>query len=322
MVFSFNQQEYRLSRGIPAELAGYQIPGGDASAISNEHLKLLVQKLDADASKVYYSVYLVDKKTTIRAKEETPFFKAYFALQHDQNLEVAEVGKMLIKEGQFNIIYSPTTEITSHYDGVRENIVLSIEYDLPLLEEWAIYFPLLAGFLEKVKSGEPAVLVPRPEWITKEIQEFIYKMLHISLDDGAKQKYFVQLVRSLLFHLLNQAVQQQPASNYNHYEMDRIQAAREMIRKNIRYHFVIREIAQKIGMNEFKLKNAFRELFGIGVYEYLRSERMQVARQLLEEPGRSIKEIASMIGYRSVNSFIKAFKQMFGVTPGDFRKKR
>ena len=94
-----------------------------------------------------------------------------------------------------------------------------------------------------------------------------------------------------------------------------------MIRKNIRYHFVIREIAQKVGMNEFKLKNGFRELFGNGVYEYLRSERMQVARQLLGESDRSIKEIASMTGYRSVNSFIKAFKKMYGVTPGDFRKR-
>ena len=321
MVFSFNQQEYRLSREIPAELARYQIPGSNASAIANEHLKLLVQELAADASKVFYSVYLIDKKITLRAREGSPLLTVYIVLQHDQNLEVAGVGKMLIKEGQFNLIYSPTTEVVSHYDGVRENITLSIEYDMALLEEWAAYFPLLADFLEKVKAGEPAILLPRPEWITKEIQEITYKILHTSLKDRANQKYFCLLINTLLFHLLYQAVQQQPASNYNNYEMNSIQAAREMIRKNIRYHFVIREIAQKVGMNEFKLKNGFRELFGNGVYEYLRSERMQIARQLLTDSGRSIKEIASMTGYRSVNSFIKAFKKMYGVTPGDFRKR-
>lgn len=321
MVFSFNQQEYRLSRDIPAELTRYQIPGSNASAIANEHVKLLLQELAADASKVFYSVYLIDKKITLRARKEAPLFTAYIVLQHDQNLEVSGVGKMLIKEGQFNIIYSPTTEVVSHYDGTRENIILSIEYNLALLEEWAAYFPLLAGFLEKVKAAEPAVLLARPEWITKEIQDITYKILHTSLEDGASQKYFCLLINTLLFHLLYQAVQQQPASNYNHYEMNSIQAAREMIRKNIRYHFVIREIAQKVGMNEFKLKNGFRELFGNGVYEYLRSERMQVARQLLGESDHSIKEIASMTGYRSVNSFIKAFKKMYGVTPGDFRRR-
>jgi AraC-like DNA-binding protein len=320
MVFSFNKQEYRLSRDIPAELTRYQMPGSDASAIANEHIKVLVQELAANASKVFYSVYLVDKKITLRTIDEAPFFQAFLALQHDRSLEVAGLGKMLIKEGQFNIIYSPDTDIVSHHDGVREYITLGIEYGMNILDEWAAYFPLLAGFLESVRAGEPAVLLSRPEWITKEIQDITYKILHNSLEEGADQKYFSLLVNTLLFHLLYQAAQQQPASNYNHYEMDSIQTAREMIRKNIRYHFVIREIAQKVGMNEFKLKNGFRELFGNGVYEYLRSERMQVACQLLNESGRSIKEIASTTGYRSVNSFIKAFKKMYGVTPGEFRK--
>jgi AraC family transcriptional activator of pyochelin receptor len=321
MVFSFNQQDYRLTRDIPADLARYQLPGSDASAITNEYLKLLVQEMPAAGSKVFYSVYLVDKKTSFHVRDEAPFFRAYLALQHDRTLEVGGLDKMVLKEGQFNVIYSPGMDVVSHHDGVKEYITLSIEYDVAVLEEWAIYFPQLSTFLEKVKAGEPAMLLPRPEWITKEIQDLTYRITHISLEDPSMQKYFTLLVNTLLFHLLHQAVQQRPASNYNHYEIDSIQAARDMIRKNIKYHFVIREIAQKVGMNEFKLKNGFRELFGNGVYEYLRSERMQIARQLLGESGRSVKEIASLTGYRSVNSFIKAFKKMYGVTPGDFRKR-
>lgn len=321
MVFSLNQKEYTLSRDIPAELTRYQVPGGNASAIANDHLQLIFQELAAGRSQVFYSVLLVDKKCSFRIRDESPYLRAYFSLQHDRSLEIAGLGKMIIKEGQFNLIYSPTIDVVNHLEGVREYITLGVHYDLSLLEEWAQYFPQLAVFLEQVKAGVPALLLARPEWITRQMQDVTYKLLHISLEDGASQKYFTLLANTLLFHLLHQAVQQQPASNYSHYEMGGIQAAREMIRKNIRYHFVIREIAQKVGMNEFKLKNGFRELFGNGLYEYLRSERMQAARELLGEPGRSIKEIASLTGYRSVNSFIKAFKKMYGVTPGDFRKR-
>jgi AraC-like DNA-binding protein len=321
MVFSFNQQDFKLSRDIPAELTRYQLPGSDASAISNDQLKLLIQEMPAGDSRVYYSVYLVSKKASLRVQDEVSFLRAYLSLQHDRPMEIAGLGKMLIREGQFNLIYSPQLDLIDQLDGVREYVTLGIQYDIALLEEWAPYFPVLADFLEKIKDGQPATLLSRPEWITKEMQDVIYRLLHVSLEDPTNQKYFTLLVNTLLFHLLHQAVLQQPASNYNHYEIDSIQAARDMIRKNIRYHFVIREIAQKVGMNEFKLKNGFRELFGNGVYEYLRGERMQVARQLLGEPGRTIKEIASLTGYRSVNSFIKAFKKMYGVTPGDFRKR-
>jgi len=321
MVFSYNQQDYRLTRDIPAELTRYQIPGSEASALANEHLQLLLQELPADNCKTFYSVIIVDKKLSFRLRDEAPFFRACLALQHDRHLDIAGLGKMVIKEGQFNLFYTPSTDLASQHDNVREYLTLSIEYDMSLLEEWAPYFPILATFLEQVRLGQPATLLPRPEWTTKEIQDITFRILHVSLEDPSQRKYFSLLVKTLLFHLLYQAVQQQPASNYNHYEIDSIQAARDMIKKNIRYHFVIREIAQKVGMNEFKLKNGFRELFGNGVYEYLRSERMQIARQLLTDSGRSIKEIASMTGYRSVNSFIKAFKKMYGVTPGDFRKR-
>jgi len=321
MVFSFNQHDYRLSRDIPAELTRYQLPGSDASALVNDYLKLLIQELPAESSKTFYSVYLVDKKSNFRLKDDAPFLRAYLALQNDRHLDLSGLGKTVIKEGQFNLIFTPSTDFTSYHDNVPEYITLDIKYDMALLEEWEPYFPQLANFLERVRSGQPATLLPRGEWVTKEIQDLIHRMLHLSLEEPAQRKHFTLLVNTLLFHLLYQAVQQQPASNYNYYEVDSIQAARDMIRKNIRYHFVIREIAQKVGMNEFKLKNGFRELFGNGVYEYLRSERMQTARALLTDSGRSIKEIASMTGYRSVNSFIKAFKKMYGVTPGDFRKR-
>jgi AraC family transcriptional activator of pyochelin receptor len=321
MVFSSNQQDYRLSRDIPADLTRYRLPGSGASTLANEHLKLLIQEMPAGDSRVFYSIYLVSKKTSLRVQDDTHFLSAYLSLQHDRPIQIAGLGKMLIREGQFNLIYTPQYDLVSQFDGVREYITLGIQYDMALLEEWAAYFPQLATFLEKVNEGQPATLLPRPEWITKEMQDVIYRLLHVSLENEPSQKYFTLLVNTLLFHLLHQAVQQLPASNYNHYEIDSIQAARDMIRKNIRYHFLIREIAQKVGMNEFKLKNGFRELFGNGVYEYLRSERMQTARELLGEPGRSIKEIASLTGYRSVNSFIKAFKKMYGETPGDFRKR-
>ncbi|HVW62405.1 MAG TPA: hypothetical protein VHC48_20280 [Puia sp.] len=241
MVFSFNQKDYRLSRDIPAELTRYLIPGSDASALANEYLKLLVQELPAESSKAFYSVYLVDKKSNFRLKDDAPFLRAYLALQHDLHLDIAGLGKIVIKEGQFNIFYTPSTDLVSQHDNVPEYLTLYIQYDMALLEEWEPYFPVLADFLQSVRAGQPATLLPRPEWATKEIQDLAHRMLHISLEDPAQRKHFTLLVNTLLFHLLYQAVQQQPASNYNYYEVDSIHAARDMIRKNIRYHFIIKD---------------------------------------------------------------------------------
>ena len=322
MVFSFNEhEEFKSTRDIPAELTRYLLPGSQASAISNEYLKFLQQEFDSIHCKVFYTLYLTDEKVSFRIREEGPLFILYLALQHDRHLDINGLGKVVLKEGQFNMVYAPELDMSSSHEDGREYITLGLQYDINVLQEWAPYFPKLAAFLEKVKAGQPAMLLATHEWLTKEIQDVIYRVMHYPQETSSYHPYFDLLLKTLLFDLLNQSVQQLPASNYTHYEIDGIQAARTMIKKNIRYHFVIREISQKVGMNEFKLKNGFRELFGNGVYEYLRTERMQEARQLLSDRSHNVKEVAALTGYKSVNSFIKAFKKKYGETPGEYRKR-
>lgn len=322
MVFSIHQgDDFSFSRNIPAILTRYLLPvSSGVSVTSNEDIQVLLQESSAWSSKLYYAVYRTNRTTGLRIRDEGPFLFMYLALQHERRLEIEGLGPVHIREGQYNLLYSPFFDMNSIHEGGKEYITISLQYDRSALEEWTHYFPPLGAFLEKVDAGQPAMLLDEPQWINREVQDTIYRLTHIPREIPGYQVYFDLLTRTLLFHLLLQAIQQQPASPYTHYEIDGIHAARQMIRENIRRHFVIREIAQKVGVNEFKLKAGFRELFGNGVYEYLRLERMHEARELLNNAARSIKEIAAITGYKSVNSFIKAFKKEFGLTPGEFRR--
>ena len=322
MVFSIQPESaFSFTRNIPAALTRYLLPvSSGVSAVSHEGVELLLQESAASSSKFYHAVYRTARTTQLHIRDEGPFFFMYLALQHDRRLEINGLGAVHLKEGQYNLLYAPRFDISSFHEAGREYITMSLQFDRGALQEWAAFFPPLAVFLEKVDAGQPAMLLEGHRWIDREIQDAIYRFTHIHRDVPGYTVYFDLMTRTLLFHLLLQAIQQQPASPYTHYEIDGIYAAREMIRGNIRRHFVIREIAQKVGVNEFKLKNGFRELFGNGVYEYLRLERMQEARELLLVPSRSVKEVAAQTGYKSVNSFIKAFKKEFGLTPGEYQK--
>lgn len=322
MTFSNSRHEILMfSSAIPAELTRYRIPGSQVSCASGEYGRLLLRELDSPSCPIHQTVYQAGKKSWFNIRDDGPFFFTCIALQHDWRMETKDLGAIHLKEGQFNIVYLPQFDLRSPYEGGKEYITLTLNYSIETLQEMAPWFPRLTAFLEKVQAGQPAILLEEHGRLTKEIQVTIYKILHCSPLTPSRRRSFDLLVNTLLFHLLLQSVQRQPASTYTHHEIDGIHAARDMICKNIRYHFIIREIARRVGMNEFKLKNGFRELFGNGVYEYLRTERMQEAGILLSDPGRSIKEVAALTGYKSVTSFIKAFKKKFHRTPGAFRKK-
>ena len=62
------------------------------------------------------------------------------------------------------------------------------------------------------------------------------------------------------------------------------------------------------------LQDAFKQEYGISIRAYKLKQRMEVAKQLIEE-GKSIKEIAITLRYGTISSFSRAFKKYYGVTP-------
>lgn len=82
----------------------------------------------------------------------------------------------------------------------------------------------------------------------------------------------------------------------------------------------LKSLSIQFGLNEFKLKKGFRELYGTSVFDYLLDQRLSLGKSLLQEGGFRVNEVASRIGYKNANHFSTAFKQKFGVTPKDLKK--
>lgn len=84
------------------------------------------------------------------------------------------------------------------------------------------------------------------------------------------------------------------------------------------------DFATSIMAEEFKmslpfLSQYFKKHMGRNLSDYVTELRISRAKELLRETDLPIKEVAESVGYISVNSFIRRFKQMIGCTPGDWR---
>ena len=110
--------------------------------------------------------------------------------------------------------------------------------------------------------------------------------------------------------------------NFTKQEVDSILKLGEMIRKNIRYHIPIRELAKEAGLNPSKLKTGFKLLHGSGIYTYLMQARMERAKELLQSTNKPLKDIASQVGYKSTNSFIKTFKKVYATSPALWKRQQ
>jgi AraC-like DNA-binding protein len=80
--------------------------------------------------------------------------------------------------------------------------------------------------------------------------------------------------------------------------------------------FCLKDLTYRFGLNEFKLKKGYKQLFQTTVFGHVLQLRMQKARTLLQAKAMNVSEAAFFIGYENVSSFCTEFKKQFGCSPG------
>lgn len=95
----------------------------------------------------------------------------------------------------------------------------------------------------------------------------------------------------------------------------KIRLAKKIIIEKMADPPTITELAKEIGLNEYRLKEGFKNIYGTTVFKFLNDYRLDVALHLLEQDHIKVNEAAYQIGYTNPSHFIAAFRKKFGVTP-------
>jgi AraC-like DNA-binding protein len=81
----------------------------------------------------------------------------------------------------------------------------------------------------------------------------------------------------------------------------------------------VAEVAGAVGWSERSLRRRFLETTGMTWRTYLNQSRLLRAMALLAEPGPSVLEVATAVGFDSVSAFTRAFGRCSGETPSAYR---
>ena len=81
----------------------------------------------------------------------------------------------------------------------------------------------------------------------------------------------------------------------------------------------LNKIADEFQISESYFSHMFKEKTGVNFSTYLENIRMTEAARLIRETDVSLNELYIAVGYNNVNTFRRAFKKVFGVTPSSMR---
>jgi AraC-like DNA-binding protein len=135
------------------------------------------------------------------------------------------------------------------------------------------------------------------------------------------QSKMSMLLLLALERIISRPVEKEGGIHLKRYDLEKIHEAREYLLLNMENPPTLKELAHKMGINDFKLKKGYKQVFGTTIFGDFNRERMDKAIECLLEKHMSIADTALVTGYQDPPNFIRAFKAYFGSTPGEMRKR-
>ena len=104
-------------------------------------------------------------------------------------------------------------------------------------------------------------------------------------------------------------------------DIERVMPALDYIDAHYNEEIDVPGLAKLCFASESNFRKLFHKAMGCAAMPYLMRIRLNVASAMLKNSDRSILEIALQCGYNSLSNFNRQFRDHFGVSPREFRKR-
>jgi AraC family transcriptional regulator len=142
---------------------------------------------------------------------------------------------------------------------------------------------------------------------------------------GLGEKYFAEtLARALALHVLrehahvdiNKKTHRSALPGY------RVSKARAYIAEHITGPVPLQELATVSGMSVFHFSRLFKEATGLSPNQYVIREKINKAKELLQQTDQSVAAVAYTLGFENPAHFSATFKKVAGVSPSVYSGKK
>ena len=93
------------------------------------------------------------------------------------------------------------------------------------------------------------------------------------------------------------------------------------IENNITKKITLEQLSQHSYLSKFHLHRLLRQALGMPIIDYIRARKLTASLDPLFSQNITVLEIGLMFGFEHEQSYIRAFKNQFGITPTEFRKR-
>ena len=135
--------------------------------------------------------------------------------------------------------------------------------------------------------------------------------------------YFRIKILELLYHVQKLRSEDRYAAVYYSKEhIEIVKRARKLLIGGLETKIPLESLIAGENISMVTFQAIFKQIYGDSPYTHLKKYKMNCAAVRLREGKESISEIAVSLGYSNASKFSKAFQDVFGLLPKDYRRQK
>lgn len=218
--------------------------------------------------------------------------------------------------GQYSIsqIDTPSSGHVQAFSERGDFLALSIEFTLN--EVISVILDLEGSLAEQIADGkmEDSVMLLADERVISAICRLI-SLLHEPIPTAFLGKQFL---REIIYDILcGSCGRQFLQSIINIQKAGEIYEVNSWIKENFRSSFTVEELAARRNMSVSLFHQKFKSAVGMGPLQCQKRLRLTEARRLMLDENKNVTEASLDVGYESTSQFIRDYRKMFGLPPGE-----
>lgn len=214
------------------------------------------------------------------------------------------------------------SQVIHRFEASESVIIPNIVFSPSLLsaKDSLIYCKYIQPLLDS--SVECLIFSPEVPW-QKEVLKNLLLVFDVQDTESIGEIKTVELLLKIWETVYENAniSESIPAAKATAHTQAQLQIMMQYIHKNYSEHITLADIAQTVSVSKSSALNIFNKYLRISPVSYLINYRLKRAAKLLASTDGSIYSIASNTGFENVGYFCRSFKEFFGVTPSEYRKK-
>jgi AraC-like DNA-binding protein len=246
-------------------------------------------------------------------QELEPLLKLRFHLINHIQYHIEGLGNVVFYEQGYNLLYIPFQNHRIHFQSAGIYFSIDIHYPAYVLSQKLPPLVLMNDFQKKVMHQQPAMLTPVNQVASRPILAQVYQLMQIGKRSGPLLHARAMELLTLCLESISEHPVWEPVT-LSMQEAQAIYLARTKMEEGLKQEWTIKDLTQVTGLNDYKLKTGFQQLYQSSPADYLRDVRMEKAWHLLSGKKYSVSQVAEKVGYTNLSAFSKAFKKYYNMT--------